>query len=625
MTRLPLIVGFGGINPAGRSSLHHGYRRLIIDNLDSETADHTYRSLARLMGISTTHLNDEQRRFIKNHTLVRKLENNLFDADRIYLQKTAQISGEEPGSMAFSTARKHLPHDIPPTWQLTDLDEDDSGNGRVMVQTSDPLDMLFPDHRVSKVHAAGQLPTGFNPESLYQSRHHPRGLQLTVFGASDAIHSLGIDWDLVRQRVPGDQIAVYASSAMGQLDTYGSGGMLQSELIGKRVSSKNCALGLSEMPADFVNAYILGSVGATSANIGACATLLYNLRQGINDIRSGKYRVVVVGGSEAPLTSEVMEGYRTMGALAEDAELLKIDGLSDGEPDYRRACRPFSDNCGFSLAEGSQFFILFDDALALELGATIYGSVGDVFVNADGFKKSIPGPGIGNYITVGKAMGVIRSIIGADRLANNTCMLAHGTGTPQNRVTESHIINEMAIRFGIQNWPVAAIKAYLGHTLGPASGDQLAVTLGIWEYGIIPGIRTIDHIAEDVHDSNVNFLMDHLDLGSQALDAIFINSKGFGGNNATAGILSPAVTRKMLEKRHGKDALKKHARLNEAVQENTRQYDLDAIAGKTAPIYHFGENVIEGTELQLSENEIRIPGYEQPISLDLANPYEDMI
>ena len=61
-----------------------------------------------------------------------------------------------------------------------------------------------------------------------------------------------------------------------------------------------------------------------------------------------------------------------MGALAEDKALLGLDGLEHGEPDHRRACRPFSDNCGFTLAEASQFFVLFDDALALELGADGY-------------------------------------------------------------------------------------------------------------------------------------------------------------------------------------------------------------------------------------------------------------
>lgn len=625
MSRLPLIVGFGGISPAGRSSSHHGYRRLVIDTLSKDKADHTYSSLAALMGIQQEPLTDDKRQFIKDHTLIRKMETNLFDASAIYMQKTAVLASRDNEPVSFTLARKHLPGVIPTTWQVQDLDRDTSGDGRVLVETSEPLHVLFPDYRNSKVHSGGQLPTGFDPESLYQSRHHPRGLQLTVYGASDAIQSLGIDWDLIRQRVPADQISVYASSAMGQLDTYGSGGMLQSELLGKRITSKNCPLGLSEMPADFVNAYILGNIGTTAANIGACATLLYNLRQGFNDIRSGKYRVVVVGSSEAPLIPEVIEGYRTMGALAEDKVLLSLEGLEDGEPDYRRACRPFSDNCGFTLAEGAQFFVLFDDELALELGATIYASVADVFVNADGFKKSIPGPGIGNYVTMGKAIGLVRSIIGDRALANRTFIHAHGTGTPQNRVTESHIINEMAIKFGLENWPVAAIKSYVGHTLASASGDQLAAALGLWEDGIIPGIKTIDHVADDVYNSHCNFLMDDLEVGADSMDAIFINAKGFGGNNATAAILSPHFTTRMLEKRYGKKALIRHAGLNESVREKTAQYDLDTIAGKTAPIYHFGKDVVDGHELELTTTQIIVPGYDKPISIDIPNPYEDMV
>ena len=88
------------------------------------------------------------------------------------------------------------------------------------------------------MHAAGQLPTGFDPEAMYQSRNHPRGLQLTIFGASDAINSLGIDWEQVKNIVPGDQISVYASSAMGQLDTHGSGGLLQSALLANESAQK---------------------------------------------------------------------------------------------------------------------------------------------------------------------------------------------------------------------------------------------------------------------------------------------------------------------------------------------------------------------------------------------------
>ena len=72
--------------------------------------------------------------------------------------------------------------------------------------------------RSSSVTSAGQVPTGFDPDRLYQSRSHPRGLALTIYGASDAVRSLGIEWDVLRQKVQPDQFAVYSGSAMGQLD-----------------------------------------------------------------------------------------------------------------------------------------------------------------------------------------------------------------------------------------------------------------------------------------------------------------------------------------------------------------------------------------------------------------------
>lgn len=620
MSRLPVIVGFGGVNPAGRSSGHHGYRRLVIDKLAERDANDTYEALRALMQLDhDAPLDDKARRHMLDHTLIRKIETNLFDPDHILVHKTAQLSASNAGPISFTVRRNQLPEDLPHNWKVSEIE-----STKVLVTVGDDLDVLFKDSRVSRVKSAGQLPSGFDPEKLYQSRNHPRGLQLTVYGASDAINSLGFEWDEVRRRVPGDKIAVYASSAMGQLDTNGAGGMLQASLMGKRVSSKNCALSLAEMTADFVNAYILGSIGSTGANIGACATFLYNLRQGIEDIRSGKFRAVVVGASEAPITPEVIEGYRTMGALAEDEALNKIDGITTGDTDHRRACRPFSDNCGFTLAEAAQFVVLFDDELALELGANIYGSVADVFINADGFKKSIPGPGIGNYVTMGKAMGVVRSILGEDAVLKRSYVQAHGTGTPQNRVTESHIFNEMAKTFGIEKWPVTAIKAYLGHSLATASGDQIVASLGVWAHGLIPGIKTIETIADDVYNSNLEFLLDHKEVEPESIDAAFVNSKGFGGNNATAAILSPFATMKMLERKHGKDALSQHHASNEAVRERTATYDAETTAGKNSLIYNFGIGVIEGDELTLRADRITIPGHEQEIDLRVPNPYEDM-
>ena len=382
------------------------------------------------------------------------------------------------------------------------------------------------------------------------------------------------------------------------------------------------ALGLPEMPGDFVNAYVLGSVGETAGIIGACATFLYNVKRGIDDIRSGSKRIVVVGNSEAPVLPHVIEGYRVMGALAEDEELMALD--NSAAPDNRRACRPFSSNAGFTVAESATWLVLMDDELAMRSGARILGAVADVFVNADGYKKSISGPGVGNYLTVAKAMATARAILGEEGLRNGTYMQAHGTGTPQNRVTESHIFNELAKTFDISQWLVGAIKCFVGHSMAPAGGDQLSAVLGAWQDGIVPGITTIDHIADDVHHSHLHLPMQHVEIDPSAMHGAFVNSKGFGGNNATGFFLSPQQTAQMLAKRWGTEAVARHSKSNEAIQANAEAYDSQADTGEILPIYQFGEGVLDGEDLDLSPAALGVPGFAHKVNLDLDNPYGDM-
>ena len=126
------------------------------------------------------------------------------------------------------------------------------------------------------VNAAGQFPSGFKSGSFYKSRQHPVGLETTMFGVSDALGYSGIDWDTdIKPFVDPSRIGVFSGPAIGQLDSLGMGGLMQSRLKGKRASSKHLSMSLLEMSADFINAYILGSVGVTGANAGACATFLY--------------------------------------------------------------------------------------------------------------------------------------------------------------------------------------------------------------------------------------------------------------------------------------------------------------------------------------------------------------
>jgi len=277
--------------------------------------------------------------------------------------------------------------------------------------------------RVFDVQSGGTLPTGFEPAEQYASRFHPRGLQMAILAASDALNSMGFSWQSVMDKVDPDQVAVFASSGLGQTDEYGLGGYMQARLRSSRVTSKQMAMGLNSMPADFINAYVCGSVGTTGAVTGACASFLYNLRLGVDDIAAGRHRVAICGISEAPVTPEVIEGFASMSALATDERLAKLDGIE--QADHRRASRPFGENCGFTMGESAQYFVLMDDQLALELGAEIYAAVPDVFINADGFKKSISSPGAGNYITMAKAVASAQAIVGEEAIRQRSFIQAH--------------------------------------------------------------------------------------------------------------------------------------------------------------------------------------------------------
>jgi acetoacetyl-[acyl-carrier protein] synthase len=572
---LALITGFGGINSAGRSSSYLAYKNMVFDSLASKEQLEVLQDLAVLQGkiepigrswetssgdsIDLKKYLTDNNSSIRSDSMVRELERDLYDKDGIILD---QIGAS----------------------------------------------------------AAGQLPKGFDPSSLYPARQHPKALQMTVFGMGDALGQLGIDWKTIQGKIAPDEVAVFSGAAIGQLDGFGFGGLMQSRLKGSRASSKNLALGLVEMSADFINAYILGSVGRTGHMVGACATFLYNLQMGKEAIESGSARFVVVGGAEAPITPEIVDGFYAMSALSDDKRMMEMqaqhnENLNNG-PHQEKACRPFGQNAGMVLGESSQFVILMDDSLAIELGAEIYGCVSAVSSHSDGYKSSISGPGVGNYITMAKCASQAEKIIGLKKLRTRTFVHAHGTGTPANRTTESHILNEVAKTYGIKSIPITGIKSYLGHSMAPASGDQLTATLGTWNKGIIPGIHSTDSVADDVHHDNLNILLDNKKEEKGFFSAAFLNAKGFGGNNASALILSPEESMALISKKHSNAKLKKYQSANEDVKAKSSQHNKQCLRGKYNIIYKFNENVLQGEEdVKLEKNKLILKGFKQSINL----------
>ncbi len=627
---LPVIVGFGGYNAAGRSSSFQSYRRTVLESLPTSEQNKTIVGLACLMGLvkkqeghyvtsdgdqlGAAGVEERFRESVLNGTLIRKTA--LFDPSCVAENRRIVFQQDEPGGVLFSMAKRDLPHQPPADWQITEC-----GEGRVEVRSTQRSEFLVQSNYALISQASGQLPTGFKPSAHYNSRFHPRGLQMALVGSSDALHSTGLAWEVIAARVRPDEVGVYSSSALSQLDEEGFAGLMQSRLRGNRTTAKQLPLGLNSMPADFINAYVLGSVGHTEATTGACATFLYSVQAAVRDIRSGRRRVAVVGNAEAGVTPEISEGFANMGALASDANLCKLDGVS--EPNYARASRPFGENCGFVLAESTQYVVLMDDALAIELGADIHGAIPDVFINADGIKKSVSAPGVGNYLSFSKAVAAAIQIVGEKAVQNHSFVHAHGSSTPANRTTESTLIERVAQAFDIYDWPVTASKAFVGHSLSAASGDQLISALGTFAYDIVPGIKTIDAVAPDVWQERAVFSLSDLDVSERPMHVAFINSKGFGGNNATALVLSPTRTELMLKSRYAENFTDYLSR-RKATRIAAQAYADRADAGDLDVIYRFGESLIDETEIVIDRKGVQLPSFAQDVVFDATSPWADM-
>ena len=127
MSNLPVIVGYGGINSAGRSIFDLSHQRMLFESIDSTKQKEVITSLGHLMGIS------EQQKIL-DHTLIRTIDQDFFEN------------------------HNYRNPDLPTM-------------------------------------AGGQLPSGFDPATTYNSRQHPRSLAMTIFGLSDAVLSLGMPWE----------------------------------------------------------------------------------------------------------------------------------------------------------------------------------------------------------------------------------------------------------------------------------------------------------------------------------------------------------------------------------------------------------------------------------------------
>jgi 3-oxoacyl-[acyl-carrier-protein] synthase II len=108
-------------------------------------------------------------------------------------------------------------------------------------------------------------------------------------------------------------------------------------------------------------------------------------------------------------------------------------------------------------------------------------------------------------------------------------VVAHGTSTPLNDVTETRAIKTT---FGPRAWsvPISSPKSMVGHLLGAAGAVSGLTALGAIRDGWIPPTANLDN--PDLPECDLDYVPRQ--KRRARVDTAMINGFGFGGQNAVA-------------------------------------------------------------------------------------------
>jgi 3-oxoacyl-[acyl-carrier-protein] synthase II len=255
-----------------------------------------------------------------------------------------------------------------------------------------------------------------------------------------------------------------------------------------------------------------GLMGINYTTVSACATSNTAIMDALNYIRWGKAKVIITGGSEAPITEASVGGFSAMKAM------------STRNDDPEAASRPFdAGRDGFVIGEGAASLVLEEYEHARARGAKIYAEVAGAAMTADAYHMTSTHPeGLGAY------EGMKRALADAQvSPADVDYLNAHATSTPVGDLSEIKAISRL---FG-ENTPglhISGTKSMTGHLLGAAGAiEALASILAIGN-SIIPPTINLSH-PDPAIPANLNI------VSGQALETpvniAMSNTFGFGGHN----------------------------------------------------------------------------------------------
>ncbi|MBE6232444.1 MAG: beta-ketoacyl-[acyl-carrier-protein] synthase family protein [Bacteroidales bacterium] len=261
--------------------------------------------------------------------------------------------------------------------------------------------------------------------------------------------------------------------------------------------SNECGKSTEEM------AEIVGLVNAQTCTIStACSSALNSIILGSEMLKRNEVDVVIAGGSEA-LSRFHLNGFNT---------LMILD---------KEQCRPFDDTrAGLNLGEGAAFVVLeknSDKSLAFVAG---YGNRCDAF-----HQTASSDNGEGAYLAMKDALEMAHLKPEDIQYVN-----AHGTGTPNNDITESQALIRI---FGEDMPEISSTKAFTGHTTSASGSIEAVICILAIQNNFTPANLGWKNKIE-------GGIVPTLGNDNIVLENVICNSFGFGGNDSSMVISKSA-------------------------------------------------------------------------------------
>ena len=278
----------------------------------------------------------------------------------------------------------------------------------------------------------------------------------------------------------------------------------------------------SEVHKEYIAAHDCGScTEKTSQHFGkfafvttlstACSSAANAIILGANMIRCGEADIVVVGGSEC-ITKFHLNGFNSLMIL-------------DTAP-----CRPFdATRNGLNLGEGAAYLVLETEESAQRRGVKAQALLSGYGNACDAFHQTASSPdGEGAYRAMKEALELAEI-----KPSDIDYINAHGTGTPNNDVSESQAMKRL---FGENVPPVSSTKPFTGHTTSASGSIEAVFCILALQQGFLPVNLNWSQAMEDG-------IVPVSQPTKKPLKHVLCNAFGFGGNDSSLLLSRPETAR----------------------------------------------------------------------------------